>query len=138
SIDFTRRRRVSLVLPIVLLMTPFAATVQAAGYDAASDINSMASLTQMMGAQAWWSAGYTGRGVDVALIDSGVAPVEGLSAAGKVVYGPDLSLESQAPNLTNLDTFGHGTFMAGLIPGREAAYRGVAPGARIGGIKGAE
>ena len=67
--------------------------------------------------------------------------------AGKIVYGPDLSLESQAPNLTNLDTFGHGTFMAGIIAGRDAAltapyeqapasaYRGVAPDARIVSLK---
>ena len=61
------------------------------------------------GAQAWWAAGYTGKGVDVALIDSGIAPVEGLDAPGKVIHGPDLSLESQASNLTNLDTYGHGT-----------------------------
>ena len=45
----------------------------------------------------------------------GVTPVDGLDGAGKVVYGPDLSFESQSPNLTNLDTNGHGTFMAGLI-----------------------
>ena len=40
------------------------------------------------------------QGVDVAIIDTGVTPVEGLATAGKVVYGPDLSLESQAPDLT--------------------------------------
>ena len=39
---------------------------------------------------------------------------------GKVIYGPDLSLESQAPNLRNLDTNGHGTFMAGLIAGNDS------------------
>src|SRR5205823_4058136 len=92
-------------------------------------------------------AGYTGKGVDVALIDSGVSPVDGLNLPGKIVYGPDLSLESQAPNLTNFDTFGHGTFMAGLIAGRDAslttpydqaspsAYRGMAPDARILSVK---
>ena len=148
SIDFQRRRRIGLILPIVLLTTPFAAiNVQAAGYDPASDVNSMASTTDYTGAQAWWAAGYTGQGVDVALIDSGVAPVEGLTGAGKIVTGPDLSLESQAPNLANLDTFGHGTFMAGLIAGHDTAlsapyesapataYRGMAPDARIVSIK---
>src|SRR5438093_6509607 len=148
SIDVQRRRRIGLILPIVLLTTPFAAVnVQAAGYDPASDVNSMASTTDYTGAQAWWAAGYTGQGVDVALIDSGVAPVQGLNSAGKVISGPDLSLESQAPNLANLDTFGHGTFMAGLIAGRDpgltdayetapaTAYRGMAPDARIVSIK---
>ena len=87
----------------------------AADYDPASDTYSMASITQLTGARSWWSAGYTGAGVDVAMVDSGVAPVEGLDGAGKIVDGPDLSLESQAPNLRYLDTYGHGTFMAGLM-----------------------
>src|SRR4029078_12838105 len=89
--------------------------------DPAGDINSMASTTDYTGAQAWWAAGFTGQGVDGARIDSGVAPVDGLNAPGKVVHGPDLSLESQAPNLATLDTYGHGTFMAGLIAGRDAS-----------------
>ena len=97
----------------------------AAGYDPATDVNSMVNTTAYTGATAWWDAGYTGQGVDVALIDTGVTPVEGLDAPGKIVYGPDLSLESQAPNLTNLDTNGHGTFMAGLIAAKSCpAYRG--------------
>jgi serine protease AprX len=107
----------------------------------------MASTTQYVGARDYWRAGFTGGGVDVALIDSGIAPVDGLSVPGKVVFGPDLSLESQAPNLTNLDTYGHGTFMAGLIAGRDdevagpyqdapaSQYLGVAPDARILSIK---
>ena len=136
SLDFTGSRRASVVLSLALLMTALGTSgVYAAGYDPASDVNSMTSTTDYTGAQAWWAAGYTGKGVDVALIDSGVSPVEGLDAPGKVIYGPDLSLESQAPNLTNLDTFGHGTFMAGLIAGRDAAYRGMAPDARIVSIK---
>jgi serine protease AprX len=36
-----------------------------------------------------------------------------------VINGPDLSFESQAPNLRHLDTFGHGTHMAGIIAGRD-------------------
>src|SRR5437762_734892 len=41
----------------------------ASTYDPSSDVNSMYSTTQYTGAAAWWNAGYTGRGVDVALID---------------------------------------------------------------------
>jgi serine protease AprX len=148
SLDFTGSRRLSISVSLVLLMTAFGATgVRATGYDPSTDVNSMTLTTDYTGAQAWWAAGYTGKGVDVALIDSGVAPVEGLNTPGKVIYGPDLSLESQAPNLTNLDTFGHGTFMGGLIAGRDAAltapyhqapasaYRGMAPDARLVSIK---
>ena len=125
-----------------------AQTSTAAGlYDPTTDLNSMAAVTSTTGATRWWTAGYTGKGVDVAVIDTGVAPVAGLNGAGKVLYGPDLSLESQAPNLARLDTNGHGTFMAGLIAGHDAtltapyanapatAYRGMAPDARIVAVK---
>jgi serine protease AprX len=148
SLDFRARRGSAGILSVLfLVMSIGAAPVRAATYDPGLDVNSMASTTSYSGAQAWWAAGYTGRNVDVAIIDSGVSPVDGLSAPGKVVYGPDLSLESQAPALTNLDTFGHGTFMAGLIAGRDSAvtapyeqapataYRGMAPDARIVSVK---
>src|SRR5207245_5186669 len=99
------------------------------------------------GAQAWWTAGFTGAGVDVALIDTGVSPVDALSAPGKVIYGPDLSLESQTSALRNLDTNGHGTFMAGIIAGRGSGavanhyagdsidFLGVVPDARLLSVK---
>jgi Subtilase family len=93
-----------------------------------------------------WQRGWTGKGIDVALIDSGVAPVEGLTV--NVINGPDLSFESQATNLTNVDTYGHGTHLAGLIAGRDAAipptkedeeidkhFVGAAPGARVVSLK---
>ena len=108
---------------------------RAEGYDPVADSNSMYSTTLYTGAQEWWNAGYTGRGIDIAVIDSGVAPVHGLHKPNKLVHGPDLSLESQAPNLTRLDTYGHGTFIAGLIAGKDHAYRGMAPGARIISLK---
>ncbi len=125
----------------------FAAPASAGGYDPSADVNSMDNTTAYSGATAWWSAGYTGRGVDVALIDTGVAPVPGLEGSGKILNGPDLSLESQASATTYLDTNGHGTFMAGLIAGHDAgltapyadapatAYRGMAPDARIVSVK---
>ena len=144
------RRPVALAVAVLLLLAANVhATLAVTGspYDPAADAYSMANTTAILGAQAWWDAGYTGAGVDVAVIDSGVAPVEGLSAPGKVIYGPDLSLESQSPDLRNLDTYGHGTFMAGLIAGRDdnaaapysadlpSVYLGVAPDARIVSLK---
>jgi serine protease AprX len=129
-----------LILALGFCALSFAAVTASAGsavYDPSADANSMAATTQYLGASGWWSAGYTGKGIDVAVIDSGVAPVAGLDDPGKVLYGPDLSLESQAPNLRHYDTYGHGTFMAGLIAGRDDAngYRGIAPDARIVSLK---
>jgi serine protease AprX len=107
----------------------------AAGYSPDTDPYSMADTTLGTGAQAWWNAGYTGKGVDVALIDTGVAPVAGLNASGKLVNGPDLSLDSQSPTLGYLDAYGHGTFLAGLIAGKGSSYRGMAPDARLVSLK---
>jgi serine protease AprX len=116
-------------------------------YSPAGDGGSMYNVTLASGAQEFWKAGYTGQGVDVAVIDSGVAPVDGLSVAGKVIDGPDLSFESQASNLQYLDSFGHGTHMAGIIAGRASGavpgqyvgdqtnFLGMAPDARIVSVK---
>ena len=141
------RWRLTLAVAATLTLALAGVGWGAGGYDPAADMNSMANTTAYSGATAWWAAGYTGAGVDVAVIDTGVSPVEGLATAGKVVYGPDLSLESQHPLFRNLDTNGHGTFMAGLIAGRDSAlsapyasapasaYRGMAPDARIVSVK---
>lgn len=96
-------------------------TLQASslGTDSAGQRGSMALVDTVIGAQDLWRYGITGAGVGVALLDTGVAPVNGLRGADKVVVGPDLSFESQNPALRHLDTFGHGTHMAGIIAGRE-------------------
>ena len=135
------------VLVLCALVSAGATWGATAPYNPAADPYSMESITTVSGAQSWWDSGYTGKGIDIALIDTGVAPVAGLNTPDKIVYGPDLSLESQSPALHNLDTNGHGTFMAGLIAGRDStvtapysaapasAYRGIAPDARIIALK---
>ncbi len=148
GVSWKRGRRTCVsVFGVMAVSLVFAGVSWGSAYDPAMDSYSMPNLTAQMGAPAWWNAGYTGQGVDVAVIDTGVAPVQGLNSPGKVVYGPDLSLESQNPTLTNLDTNGHGTFMAGLIAGHDpsltapyssapaSAYRGIAPDARIVSLK---
>ena len=90
----------------------------------------------LIGADTGTAATLTGKGVGVALIDTGVAPVSGLPAA-QVVNGPDLSFESQSAELRYLDTYGHGTHMAGIIVADDTATgtKGLAPGAKLTSIK---
>jgi serine protease AprX len=117
------------------------------GYDVGADDGSLYNVGQITHAKDAWTKGFTGKGVDVALIDSGVAPVKGLTS-GNVVQGPDLSFESQDPDLVHKDTFGHGTHMGSIIAGRDAvgtgsfyakadshSYTGVAPDARLVSLK---
>ena len=88
-------------------------------------------------ADALYDDGYDGSGITVALIDSGVVPVDGLDSPGKVVNGLDISFESQSADLRYLDTFGHGTHLAGIIAGNDGftGFNGVAPGADILNVK---
>ncbi len=123
-------------------------------YDPTRDPSSLYSITTAVGARGVWSqrdargAAITGRGVTVAVLDSGVAPVQGLS--GKLVQGPDLSLESNSSQALSKDTFGHGTHMASIIGAADAvpttaagtplssdgkAQLGVAPGAQLLALK---
>jgi serine protease AprX len=94
--------------------------------DPSADPGSLYTIENAIGARNVWkqqdAAGrqITGRGVTVALLDSGTALVPGLAGVGKLSYGPDLSIEGNGV-LTDLDTYGHGTFMAGIIAGRDNA-----------------
>jgi serine protease AprX len=117
-------------------------------YDPAADNGSMYSTVRAIWAKDYWKNGFTGKGVDVALIDTGVVPVEGIDNPSQVINGPDLSFDSQVPELQYLDAYGHGTHMAGIIAGRddtvkagkehsdsETGFLGVAPDARIVNVK---
>jgi serine protease AprX len=121
--------------------TAHADTVPALGYDPVADKGSLFNVENVIGAQDLYAGGYTGKGVGVALIDTGVAPVQGLTS-GNVVAGPDLSFDSQDPTAAYVDTFGHGTHLASIIAGRDAAgtpssyldptnWHGVAPDATL-------
>jgi serine protease AprX len=127
-------------------VTPdFEATSQSADYDPYTDAGSSVGLSYDTGYIQYWNNGYTGSDVGVALIDSGVTPVPSLAAPGKVIYGPDFTPTGYFSQQRGLDGYGHGTFMAGLIAGRNPAARapyinsgpfvGVAPDAHIVSVK---
>ena len=111
------------------------------GWDSASDLpevdtrdffGSLQAVREQVGMTGVLS---TGRGVDIALIDTGVVPVDGLDTRRRVVNGPDLSFESQSPDLRYLDTFGHGTHVAGIMVSDSRDVPGIAPGARLVNVK---
>jgi hypothetical protein len=78
-----------------------------------------------IGAPAAWQAGYTGSGVSVAVLDTGVDATHP-DLAGKVVDEHNFTTE---PNAS--DNVGHGTHVAATIAGVGERYRGVAPGATL-------
>src|SRR4051812_40636668 len=98
----------------------------------------LAAVEQVVNVGPAWQAGATGRGVDVAVIDSGVTPVAGLNGDNKLVYGPDLSFDSQDPDRAYLDGYGHGTAMASIIAGDDGTvtgFHGIAPDSRVVSVK---
>ena len=122
--------------PGVASVTPNS-VVRFAGHDGGSDSSATASdYVRETGALPLWRKGDDGTGVGVAVIDTGISPMN--DVAGRIVNGPDLSGEG-----TIIDSYGHGTVMAGIIGGdghdsaRESAgpNTGMAPGATLVSVK---
>ena len=88
-------------------------------YDPAEELGSLYNVVDQIGARDLWRNGFTGEGIDMAVIDTGVTPVPALSGADKVVAMVDLSFEAGVPEAQYLDTNGHGTHMTGIIAGRD-------------------
>ncbi|MBI4934915.1 MAG: S8 family serine peptidase [Actinobacteria bacterium] len=118
-------------------------------HEAADDLplGSMYHVVDQIGARQLWQQGITGAGVNVALIDTGFAPVQDLLDSGRVVQAVDLSAESGVEQAVYVDNYGHGTHMAGIIAGRSPGvnpalaadhpewFLGVAPDAQIVSVK---
>jgi serine protease AprX len=92
----------------------------------------VATVSRLVNADDVRARGVDGSGIDVALIDTGVAPVAGV---GPTINGPDLSFDSQVPGFQYLDAYGHGTHLAGIINGAGNGVKGIAPGARVVNVK---
>jgi len=94
----------------------------------------LATTAVAIGANQVWNGapGYTGSGVGVAVIDSGIANVPDL--ASRIIYQHSFASISG-------DQYGHGTHVAGIIAGTgqsslpgsgySAQYKGIAPGANL-------
>ena len=91
------------------------------------------AFLQETGATRLASAGDTGQGVTVAVMDTGIDNLPDFS--GRLIGGVDLTSRGNPYQ----DSYGHGTFVAGLIAGDGASsagqYSGEAPAARLVSIK---
>src|SRR3954466_11360419 len=91
-----------------------------------------AVYTGVVRANKTWSAGHTGVGVTVAVVDTGINTDGDL--AGQVVKAVDFTSDRDTA-----DRYGHGTFVAGLIAGTGShsggTIEGVAPGAKLVSLK---
>jgi serine protease AprX len=106
-------------------------TANWSGDDAAKDVDDPAIET-VKAPDVWKTKDVSGKGITVAVIDSGVADHPDL--AGRIVARVDLTGEGSSG-----DPGGHGTNVAGLIAGNGAAskgqWTGVAPQANIASVR---
>jgi serine protease AprX len=102
-----------------------------------SAANLQTTYDQSLDVPPLWNGGFTGQGVGVAVIDTGVAgdlPDFSDGSGGSRVV--ETAVTNPAAT-TAYDTFGHGTVVAGIIAGNGPGgqYMGVAPGANLISIK---
>ncbi len=80
-------------------------------------------------------AGYTGKGIGIAIVDTGVFPHDDLTKpTNRIIAFKDFVNEQSIP----YDDDGHGTHVAGIIAGNgyvQERYKGVAPEANIIAVK---
>jgi serine protease AprX len=94
--------------------------------------------------------GFTGKGVGVAVIDSGISnahddlyrlsPWSWSTTNGRVAHFKDFTVDTKVwSSNPAYDDYGHGTHVAGIIAGTgydsNGKHRGIAPGAKVVGLK---
>ena len=84
-----------------------------------------------LGVQQVWNMGRNGSGIGVALIDSGISPSQDLTVQ------KSFSFNSNATS--NVDFYGHGTHLAGIVAGdgelSGGQFKGIAPGVNLYNLK---
>ena len=83
---------------------------------------------QSVGAAYAQSIGWTGTGIGIAVIDSGVDGMDGMVLGKSVVYEQNFVYGTSSAK----DQYGHGTHVAGIIAGTGAISRGFYQGLAIG------
>jgi len=116
------------------------------GGEAASETGSAGAMPpstdypDVIGADVVWQQGVTGRGITVAVVDTGLAHHRGLTRAldgqkDRMVGWVDFVEGSKKP----VDPNGHGTHIAGIIAnsqqGADGEWNGVAPGVDLVGVR---
>ncbi|ANZ42957.1 hypothetical protein BBK82_22885 [Lentzea guizhouensis] len=81
--------------------------------------------TKQIGAPQAWQAGITGKGVKVAVLDTGV------DEKHPDLQGQQLAEKNFTDSPDNTDEVGHGTHVASTIASKGAQHRGVAPDAQL-------
>lgn len=81
--------------------------------------------TKQIGAPQAWQAGVTGKGVKVAVLDTGV------DEKHPDLQGKQVAEKNFTDSPDNTDEVGHGTHVASTIASKGERYRGVAPDAEI-------
>ncbi|HLZ43953.1 MAG TPA: S8 family serine peptidase [Candidatus Sulfotelmatobacter sp.] len=105
-------------------------------------MNVMDDLTNTAtGVASAWNSGWTGAGIGVAVIDSGINDShpdlwDSSETTSRVVYHQDFTgTATTNANGANYDLYGHGTHVAGIIGGNGylsgGQYEGVAPGVSL-------
>ena len=93
----------------------------------------MTHISRPEGLKNLHNQGMTGKGVTVAVVDSGIAPHPDLK--DRIVTFRDFTSGRRTVKKNPLDTTGHGTHVAGIIAGHGSEITGIAPEADLIGLR---